>query len=106
MCVIDRLSDTCRCALSCPSPVRLGGRCWTSLQGGNRGDVLTRISGGATLWGFERRQRPVRRRSSGLRDRYGSVASQRRAGNVSSRGDCSAANGTFCSTRPRAFVEG
>jgi hypothetical protein len=39
--------------------VRLEGRCWTSLQGGNRGEVLMRISSGAALWGFDGRQKPM-----------------------------------------------
>ena len=29
------------------------GRCWTILKGGNREGVLTEVSCGAGLWGFE-----------------------------------------------------
>src|ERR1039457_257038 len=41
-----RLSDSCPCVLSLRYPARYEGRRRTSPKGGNRGNVLTRVSGG------------------------------------------------------------
>jgi EAL domain-containing protein (putative c-di-GMP-specific phosphodiesterase class I) len=47
-------SDACPNAQTGPGPKACGGRRWIILQGGNRDGVLTRLSRGDGLWGFER----------------------------------------------------
>jgi hypothetical protein len=69
-----------------------------------RKPVLMPISGVAALRGFERWQKLVKRRSSGLRDRSVWVACQGRSGSGRSGANGGGNIGSFCRTRPRAFV--
>jgi hypothetical protein len=51
--VVKDCSMPARVARAIPSHHDLTGRRWTILKGGNREGVLTAVSGGAGLWGFE-----------------------------------------------------